>query len=68
MAGNLIGMDRPAVPGIAAVVVHRVSIENFAPFTRLIDAKAVIVTRHRREVAGDDNFVPDLIATDKNQY
>lgn len=68
VAGDFIAVYRAAVAGITAVVMHRVSIEDFSPFARLIDTKAIATAGYRRKVAGNDNFITGFITTNKNQH
>lgn len=68
MAGDSLACHNSAVTGIAAVVVHRVGIQLFAPATRLVNPEAIAVTRYRREVAGNDDLIPRLIATDEDKH
>ncbi len=68
VAGNLIAMDHAAVTGVAAMVMGRVGVQHFAPAAGLVDAEAVIVTRHRRKVAGDNHFVAGFIGSPKMNF
>lgn len=68
VAGNLIAVYRAAIACITAVIVHGIGIEDFTPFAWLINAEAIIMTRHRRKVTGNDNFVTLFIATHKDQH
>lgn len=68
MTGDFIAMHRAAVTGIATVVMHRIGIEDFTPFARLIDTEAIAVARYWRKIADNDNFVAGLVTTNKNQH
>ncbi len=68
MAFDLIAVHHTAIAGVATVIMHRISIENFTPASRLVDAKAVVVARNGRKVAGDDDLVTGFITAYKNQY
>ena len=68
MAFNGVALHQATVTRVAAVVVHGVGIENFAPFARLVNAEAVVFARHRREVAGDDDLVTRLVAAYKDKH
>ncbi|SQD00917.1 Uncharacterised protein [Escherichia coli] len=65
VAGNLIAVYRAAIACITAVIVHGIGIEDFTPFARLVYAEAIIMTRYRRKVTGNDDFVTLFIATHK---
>lgn len=68
VAGNLIAVYRAAIACITAVIVHGIGIEDFTPFARLVYAEAIIMTRYRRKVTGNDDFVTLFIATHKDQH
>lgn len=68
MAFDGIALDQSAVTGVTAVVMHGIGVEDFAPFTGLINAKAVMMTWNRRKVAGNDNLVARFIPAHKDKY
>ena len=68
MAFKSIALHQTAVTGIAAVVMHGIGVEDFAPLTGLINAKAVMMTGYRRKVAGDDNLVARFIPAHKDKH
>ncbi len=69
MAFDLIAVHHAAIARcLLPVIMHRISIENFTPASRLVDAKAVVVARNGRKVAGDDDLVTGFITAYKNQY
>ena len=68
VAGDRVALNDAAVAGVAAVVMHGVGVELFTPAAGLVDAKTILMTRDRGEVAGDDNFVARPVATNKDKY
>ena len=68
MTGDFITVHRTAVASIAAVVMHRIGIEDLTPFPRLIDTEAIAVAGHRRKVADHDDFIADLVTTHESQH
>lgn len=68
MTGDFITVHRTAVASIAAVVMHRIGIEDFTPFARLVNTEAIAMAGHRRKVTDHDDFIANLVTTHESQH
>lgn len=68
VTGDGLALNHAAISGVTTVIMHRVGIQLLAPASRLVDAETVVVPRHRREVAGDDDFITGFIAAHEDKY